>query len=73
MGACHHGATQGRDSMNICRMQRGLVGSISDGVCKVPSAEAEAQSPGLGAEAQGGKTDAHPLLLQVWAHSGLRH
>lgn len=49
------------------------MGSISDSVCKVPSAEAEAQSPGLGAEAQGGKTDAHPLLLQVWAHSGLRH
>lgn len=54
-GACHHRVTQGRDSMRICRMQRGLEGGIRDSVCKVPSTEAEAQGPGLGAESQGAK------------------
>lgn len=48
--ACLSRAPQGGESMNICRMQGRLEGEISDSIYKVPSAEAEAQSPGLGAE-----------------------
>ena len=49
---------QGRtewDAVSIRRRRESYRGKISDSVCKLPGTEAEAPSPGLGAEPQGCK------------------